>query len=73
MEAELEEGCTTPRSQIRGAPAACPPPPRKKPPPPYGKLGEHGNQRELQQKKGFFQPPDLELIFTIKPRREALC
>ncbi|KAK4756753.1 hypothetical protein SAY87_006880 [Trapa incisa] len=69
VELEIEEGCTTPRSQIRGAPGVCPPPPRKKPSHSNGKLGEHAKQ----QKKVFFQPPDLELIFTTAPpRREAI-
>lgn len=70
MEAELDEGCTTPRNQIRGAPAACPPPPRKRPTA-YSK-DKYVKQRELP-KKGFFEPPDLELIFTIAPKRESLC
>lgn len=70
MEAELDEECTTPRSQIRGDPVACPPPPRKKLAA-YSKE-EYVKQRELP-KTVFFQPPDLELIFTVAPRREALC
>ncbi|OWM87476.1 hypothetical protein CDL15_Pgr022587 [Punica granatum] len=71
MEVELEEGCMTPRSQIRGAPEVCPPPPRKRPAA-CNDSCEYAKKRELP-KKGFFQPSDLDLIFTIAPRREALC
>lgn len=59
---EAEEGCSTPtrdeyRIQVGPAP---PPPPRKKP-------LVLGNKR-LPPANGFFQAPDLELLFAV-PRR----
>ena len=59
-----KEGCATPRrreSQITVA--ECPPAPRKKP---FSYKKKHETP-----KNGYFNPPDLELIFTIAPRRQA--
>ncbi|KAK6935830.1 hypothetical protein RJ641_032860 [Dillenia turbinata] len=64
--AVVEDGCATPRHdgcRIR-CDLMCPPPPKKKP------LGFEGQRRD-PPKEGFFQPPDLELLFTVPPRGQA--
>ncbi|KAG2730315.1 hypothetical protein I3760_01G286300 [Carya illinoinensis] len=60
-----EEGCVTPRHNDCQIPTAlaCPPAPKKK-----MALVKHRNQ---PSKNGFFQPPDLEVLFAMTPRREA--
>ncbi|KAK9989834.1 hypothetical protein SO802_030073 [Lithocarpus litseifolius] len=68
MEVIVEEGCRTPRHsecQIL-ADLACPLAPKKK------KVGYVMKQRDLP-KNGYFQPLDLEALFTIAPRREAFA
>lgn len=61
MDEVMEEECMTPRHASCRIPSTlpCPPPPKKKPV--YVK-------RRDPPKEGYFQPPDLEIIFT---RREA--
>ncbi|KAJ9160139.1 hypothetical protein P3X46_025570 [Hevea brasiliensis] len=58
------EGCKTPRRRESRIPAAlaCPPAPRKKP---------VFSKERSPPKDGYFQPPDLEALFMIAPRREA--
>lgn len=60
----MEEGCVTPRHGGCRIPATlqCPPPPKKKP--------LYLKQRE-PPKESYFQPPDLEVLFAMKPRRKA--
>ena len=68
MEVIVEDGCRTPRHSECQIPAdlACPPAPKKK------KVGCVMKQRD-PPKNGYFQPPDLEVLFTIAPRREAFA
>lgn len=66
MEATMAEQqeCSTPRRrECQIMVAECPPAPRKKPFS-YGK-------KLAPPKNGYFQPPDLELVFTMAPRRQA--
>ncbi|KAK7846740.1 cyclin-dependent protein kinase inhibitor smr4 [Quercus suber] len=60
MEVIVEEGCRTLRHSECQIPAdlACPPASKKK--------------KDLP-KNGYIQPPDLEVLFTIAPRREAFA
>ncbi|KAF5189956.1 Cyclin-dependent protein kinase inhibitor smr4 [Thalictrum thalictroides] len=61
----IEEGCRTPRHnecQI-STKLVCPPPPKKKKFV-YGKKSD-------PPKMGYFQPPDLELVFSLTPSRET--
>lgn len=58
-----EEECSTPKRGIPGR-SAPPPPPRKKP-----LRGCAGKRKP--PKNGYFQPPDLEQLFTVRPRPEA--
>ncbi|KAI6675071.1 hypothetical protein NL676_002977 [Syzygium grande] len=62
-----EEGCATPRHEEHRipTPSVCPPPPRKKKKMPAG-----GKARDAP-KNGYFQPPDLDALFSADPRREA--
>ncbi|XVF23922.1 hypothetical protein REPUB_Repub13aG0081800 [Reevesia pubescens] len=63
-----EAGYMTPRRRTQtAAPPACPPAPRKKQP--------VYNVKREPPKNGFFQPPDLEALFSIMvpTRREAAC
>ncbi|GMI71296.1 SIAMESE-RELATED 4 [Hibiscus trionum] len=57
----IEEGCTTPKHPIPEA-FQCPPPPRKK---------SQGGPKREPPKNGYFQPPDLDSLFTMQSRREA--
>ncbi|KAK8553738.1 hypothetical protein V6N13_072678 [Hibiscus sabdariffa] len=59
----IEEGCTTPKHRIPEAFQCPPPPPRKKP---------QGGPKREPPKNGYFQPPDLDSLFTMQSRREAL-
>ncbi|XVF55261.1 hypothetical protein PTKIN_Ptkin06aG0022900 [Pterospermum kingtungense] len=58
----IEEGCTTPKHRIVPEAFQCPPPPRKK---------LQGREKRAPPKDGYFQPPDLDALFTMQPRREA--
>ncbi|KAG4205103.1 hypothetical protein ERO13_A04G083300v2 [Gossypium hirsutum] len=57
----IEEGCTTPKHLIPEA-FQCPPPPRKK---------SRGESKREPLKNGYFQPPNLDSLFTMKSRPEA--
>ncbi|KAL5733200.1 hypothetical protein ACOSP7_032538 [Xanthoceras sorbifolium] len=61
----VEEGCRTPRHGGCRIPATfpCPPAPKKKP--------FNSTKQQGPPKNGYFQPPDLEAIFAVAPRREA--
>ncbi|MBA0572230.1 hypothetical protein Golob_002587 [Gossypium lobatum] len=52
----IEEGCTTPKHLMLEA-FQCPPPPRKK---------SRGESKREPPKNGYFQPPDLDSLFTMK-------
>ncbi|OAY74151.1 cyclin-dependent protein kinase inhibitor SMR4 [Ananas comosus] len=70
MEREEErvcEGWETPkRVECRiSAVLPCPPPPKKKKPP------RALWKRREPPRNGYFQPPDLETLFALAPRREA--
>ncbi|MFS7961365.1 putative cyclin-dependent protein kinase inhibitor SMR [Helianthus anomalus] len=62
MEPSGEEGCKTPKRSGCEIRMTCPPAPRKK-------------QMYLKQRdppeNGYFQPPDLEMVFAMRPRRET--
>ncbi|XP_043702410.1 cyclin-dependent protein kinase inhibitor SMR4 [Telopea speciosissima] len=64
MESIEEDGCQTPKRGDCWIPAAsvCPPPPKKKP--------VYRRNRD-PPKNGYFNPPDLELLFSMAPRRET--
>ncbi|XP_023528630.1 cyclin-dependent protein kinase inhibitor SMR4 [Cucurbita pepo subsp. pepo] len=66
--ANYEEECSTPTRWECRIPAVfnCPPPP----PPKKKKAVSSGKKRE-PPKHGYFQPPDLEALFSVPPRREA--
>ncbi|KAL3523839.1 hypothetical protein ACH5RR_016673 [Cinchona calisaya] len=76
VEEEEEEGCRTPThegSRIPWMAAECPPAPRKK------RLDHHINQQQQKKKQrgvvvvpkdGYFQHPDLELLFKLMTTRE---
>ncbi|WJZ88932.1 hypothetical protein VitviT2T_008192 [Vitis vinifera] len=59
-----QEGCSTPkRRECQIGVADCPPAPKKKP---------FSYKKKLEApKNGYFQPPDLEFLFTMAPRRQA--
>ncbi|KAK4833509.1 hypothetical protein QYF36_006212 [Acer negundo] len=57
-----EETCTTPKKHRIPVLSVCPPPPKKK--------SVSGKKRD-PPKNGYFQPPDLDSLFTMPPRREA--
>ncbi|KAL0728739.1 hypothetical protein Bca4012_024832 [Brassica carinata] len=61
-----EDGCTTPRSGKYRIPVSsvCPPPPRRK-----SKVVTVRSRDP--PRNGYFQPPDLEVLFYAQPRREA--
>lgn len=57
-----EGGCVTPRHSDCRIPTTlpCPPAPKKK-------MMVHVKHRNLPSKKGFFQPPDLDVLFKMTP------
>lgn len=63
-------GCTTPTRDDCRIPAdpPCPPPVRRKRSQPFGKKRE-------PPKNGYFQPPDLDLFFSVMAasKRQAGC
>ena len=65
---EEQEGWSTPtRGECRiPAVKVCPPSPPKKKPFSFGKKKE-------KPKNGYFQPPDLEMLFSIETRRQAFA
>ncbi|XVE59286.1 hypothetical protein DITRI_Ditri05aG0033700 [Diplodiscus trichospermus] len=66
MMEEEQEGWSTPtrmECRIPSVKASPPPPPKKKP-------FSFGKKRE-PPKGGYFQPPDLETIFSMETRRQA--
>ncbi|KAI3435354.1 uncharacterized protein J3R85_006293 [Psidium guajava] len=60
-----EEGCATPKHEEYRIPppSVCPPPPKKKKP--------TGRKMRDAPKNGYFQPPDLDALFSVAPKREA--
>ncbi|RWR81607.1 cyclin-dependent protein kinase inhibitor SMR4 [Cinnamomum micranthum f. kanehirae] len=62
----IPDGCVTPKNPESQIPTAliCPPPPKKV-------MAGFGKGRD-PPKNGYFQPPDLESLFALPPRREAL-
>ncbi|GAB4824435.1 hypothetical protein Ancab_007320 [Ancistrocladus abbreviatus] len=62
--AVADDGCMTPTHDDYQIPVA-----RFPPPPPKKKRCSYG--RKKAAKNGFFNPPDLEIIFTMITRREA--
>ncbi|OMO62026.1 hypothetical protein CCACVL1_23071 [Corchorus capsularis] len=66
MMQEEQDGLSTPtRGECRiPAEKACPPPPPKKKPFSFGK-------RKEPPKNGYFQPPDLDMLFAMGTRRQA--
>ncbi|MED6225554.1 hypothetical protein PIB30_094722 [Stylosanthes scabra] len=61
---DVEEGCRTPRHKASRIPAlkACPPAPKKKP-----AAAWHSKWLRIPPKSGYFNSPDLELIFRMLP------
>ncbi|KAL1201987.1 Cyclin-dependent protein kinase inhibitor SMR5 [Cardamine amara subsp. amara] len=63
-------GCTTPTRDECRIPAdpPCPPPVRRK-------RSQHFRKRKDPPKKGYFQPPDLDLFFSVlaASKRQASC
>ncbi|XP_058100120.1 cyclin-dependent protein kinase inhibitor SMR4-like [Magnolia sinica] len=69
MEREEEstgEGCVTPKHGVYRIPKEliCPPPPKKK---------TAVGKRMDPPKNGYFQPPDLEVLFSLVPRQREAC
>ncbi|KAL5973366.1 Cyclin-dependent protein kinase inhibitor smr4 [Asimina triloba] len=65
-DASTGDGCVTPKHGVYLIPKelVCPPPPRKK--------AAVGRRRD-PPKNGYFQPPDLELLFALAPRQREAC
>ncbi|EOY33985.1 Uncharacterized protein TCM_041801 [Theobroma cacao] len=65
MQEEQEAWSTPTRGECRiPAVKVCPPPPPKKRPFLFGRKRE-------PPKNGYFQPPDLEMLFAMEPKRQA--
>lgn len=66
VEEAREAGCATPRRSECRIPVALgpPPPPKKKP-------FAFEERKSDPPKNGYFQPPDLDLLFAMAPRRQA--
>ncbi|XWS53104.1 hypothetical protein CRYUN_Cryun11dG0129200 [Craigia yunnanensis] len=65
LQEEQDGWSTPPRVECRiPAVKVCPPPPPKKKPFSFGKKRE-------PPKNGYFQPPELEMLFSIETRRQA--
>lgn len=64
MEVE-EEGCSTPKRDDCQIPVMMVPPP-----PPRKKRCECGDKMKPPE-NGYFQPPELELFFAMRPRSEG--
>ncbi|KAJ8899690.1 hypothetical protein K2173_019388 [Erythroxylum novogranatense] len=58
-----EEECTTPKCGITTA-LACPPTPKKK---------SAVVKKRAPPKNGYFQPPDLDVLFPMPTRRREAC
>ncbi|OIW02685.1 hypothetical protein TanjilG_29461 [Lupinus angustifolius] len=69
MDIEQKQGCRTPvhRSCRIPAASACPPAPKKKP-----VVYPAMKKQRVPPKGGYFNPPDLDLIFRVAPTREAI-
>ncbi|AES99379.1 hypothetical protein MtrunA17_Chr5g0435431 [Medicago truncatula] len=65
MKLKIEEGCRTPKhSGCRIPPSTmCPSAPKKKP-------VVYSSKKNVPPKDGYFNHPDLELIFRVLPIRE---
>ncbi|KAK8581566.1 hypothetical protein V6N12_071784 [Hibiscus sabdariffa] len=63
-----QDGWSTPTRRECRIPSVeeCPPPP-----PPKKKPFTFGKKRPLPPKNGYFQPPDLEMVFSMGTRRQA--
>ncbi|GKV29970.1 hypothetical protein SLEP1_g38842 [Rubroshorea leprosula] len=61
---EEAEGCKTPVRRGCKIPVVfeCPPPPRKK---------SYGGKKRDPPKNGYFQPPDLDALFSLPTRGQA--
>ncbi|KAF6150328.1 hypothetical protein GIB67_034027 [Kingdonia uniflora] len=59
----IEEGCKTPRNRRIPTTLVCPPTPKKK--------SQNGRKQE-PPKNGYFQPPDLEVLFSLPQRRRGV-
>ncbi|CAL0317674.1 unnamed protein product [Lupinus luteus] len=69
MDIEHKQGCRTPVHISYRLPAAsaCPPAPKKKP-----VVYSSMKKQRVPPKGGYFNSPDLELIFRFAPSREAI-
>ncbi|CAN6695862.1 unnamed protein product [Malus baccata var. baccata] len=68
-EVDYEKGCCTPkRSEFRIPEAVAPPPaPKKK----AFWVGKKNKKPPQPPKNGYFNPPDLELLFAVTPVQQA--
>ncbi|GAU31137.1 hypothetical protein TSUD_212440 [Trifolium subterraneum] len=65
MKLDIEEGCRTPKhSGCRIPVMVCPPAPKKKP-------GVNSTKKRVPPKNGYFEHPDLELIFRVVPSQQG--